>query len=473
MDTVLVVGAGPTGLTAAAELARRGVPVRVFDAAPAPFGGSRGKGLQPRSLEVLDPLGVTDRLISLGRFHMPLRHHMPDGSTTDGELHPDAAPRLDTPWHRSLLIPQWRTEQVLRERLTELGVAVEHDARVIGLSQDDGGVVLTFEDGRAVAGGWAIGADGGSSTVRNLIGVDFLGETREDVRMLVADVEVDGLDRDHWHFWQDRSEPMLALCPLPATETWQLQVGHSDPERIADPEEIRRLIATLGPRVRLRRVQWTSSWRLNVRMVERYRAGRVLLAGDAAHVHSPAGGQGMNTGIQDAVNLCWKLAQVASGTAGQGLLDTYAKERLPVAAHVLGLSNRLMGEYIAQRSFRRNETLQLDLTYRGGPLDGGIATGPGPRSGDRAPEAPLADGSSVFLRRRQTEWLLLGFGRELPSLPGATGVDAAGEAATIYEADPDEFVLIRPDGYIGWRGTDPADLRRWFTQLEIRDHAST
>ena len=464
MDTVIVVGAGPTGLTAAGELARRGVPVRVLDAAPEPPRGSRGKGLQPRSLEVLDPLGVTDRLVSLGTFSLPIRRHEPDGSISDVDLHPDTAPSQDAPWHRAMIIPQWRTEQVLRDRLAELGVTVEQRSRVTGLEQHDDGVVVTLDDGRRVAGSWVIGADGGSSTVRHLVGVDFLGETHENVRMLVADVVVDGLDRDHWHMWEGREEAMLALCPLPATETWQLQVGHGDPDRLTDTAAIREIVDSLGPRVRLRSVRWTSSWRLNVRMVERYRVGRVLLAGDAAHVHSPAGAQGMNTGIQDAVNLAWKLALVVSGRANDDLLDTYEAERLPIAAHVLGLSNRLLDEMIARRGFRRNETQQLDLTYRGGPLDGGVTDGPGPRSGDRAPEAPLADGSSVFLARRSAEWLLLGVGVDLPALPGVTGVDA-GPAAAIYEAQPGELVLIRPDGYIGWRGTDADDLRHWVTPM--------
>jgi hypothetical protein len=295
------------------------------------------------------------------------------------------------------------------------------------------------------------------------------------MRQLVADVEVDGLDRDHWHMWLGDGH-FTALCPLPATETWALQVEHDDRERTTDPEELRRVVDGLGPRIRLRRVHTASHWRLNVRMVDRFRVGRVLLAVDAAHVHSPAGGLGMNTGIQDSVNLAWKLALVNAGHAPRTLLDSYEDERLPVAARVLGLSTDLLQERPNGQAVIHltNDTLQLGITYRGGPLDGGVTDGPGPRAGDRAPEAPLPGGSSVFLRRRDAEWALLTTGKPSASLPPSViPVELGDAAADIYKTVPGEMILLRPDGYVGWRGTDTDDLLAWTDRIGLRVPART
>ena len=216
------------------------------------------------------------------------------------------------------------------------------------------------------------------------------------------------------------------------------------------------IVAARGPRVRLRSVAWRSVWRLNVRMVADYRVGPVFLAGDAAHVHSPAGAQGMNTGIGDAMNLGWKLAAVLHG-ADPGLLDTYTDERLPVAAGVLGLSGELSGRAIWSRTAEQvRHTSQLDLSYRDGPL-GSDAPGPGPRPGDRAPDAPVGD-STLFLRRREADWTVLA--TDPVEIPGATVlvVPEDGPAAATYAMAPGELVAVRPDGYVGPRG-DAAAVR--------------
>lgn len=469
---VAVVGAGPTGLTAAGEMARRGWTVRVLDAASEPFPGSRGKGIQPRSLEVLDLLGVTDRLLALGRFRMPFRFHEPGGGTRDVDVHAGAEPTPDRPWVRSLFIPQWRTEQVLRERLAEFGVTVEQNAGATDMTQDADGVDLTLTDGRSLRAGWVIGADGASSTVRKLLDVPFLGQTQEETRMLLADVEIDGLSRDRSHIWEtaDGSDLVgvgVALTPLPGSATWQLQVGHGDPARGASPDEVRAAAAGLDPRIRVRRVHWSSTWRLNVRMVERYRVGRVFLAGDAAHVHSPAGGQGMNTGIQDAANLGWKLAAVLGG-AEDCLLDTYEAERLPVAADVLGLSSELMNAATFWSRDADHQTHQLDITYRGGPLAPDDVEGSGPRPGDRAPDAPLRlpDGTptTLFLLRRNAEWTVLNFDADPAELSGETQVldarelDADGHLRHAYAPAEGELIGLRPDGRIGWRTRSVDDI---------------
>jgi 2-polyprenyl-6-methoxyphenol hydroxylase-like FAD-dependent oxidoreductase len=236
-----------------------------------------------------------------------VRRHQPDGTVVDEPRRGEPA-TPSTPWPTTLLIPQWRVEQVLRERLADFGVAPEQGVRVEDLRLVDDGVEVATTVGTTSAR-HLVGADGGGSTVRRRLGVPFLGETREEMRMVVADVELEGLDRDHWHQWGSPApEPYswVALCPLPASPTWQLQAGPLD-DREPDEAVIAEIVAARGPRVRLRSVAWRSVWRLNVRMVADYRVGPVFLAGDAAHVHSPAGAQGMNTGIGDAVNLGWKL----------------------------------------------------------------------------------------------------------------------------------------------------------------------
>ena len=468
---VLVIGAGPTGLTAACVLSSWGIHVRVVDAAEAPFAGSRGKGMQPRTLEILDNLGVSGRLIATGRSRLLARHYHPDGSFQLVDLNEGAEPGPDSPYGRSLIIPQWRTEQVLRELLASHGVEVEWDRGVTELEQNQAGVVARFADGTEARADYAIGCDGGSSTVRRLLGVPFLGETTESVRMLVGDVELEGLDRDHWHIWLGENFRGVALCPLPATDTFQFQAplppGQPDEPSLANCQRI--VDDVIGPgRVRLRRATWLSRWRLNVRMVDRYRVGRVFLAGDAAHVHSPAGGQGLNTGVQDAANLGWKLAHVLAG-APESLLDTYQAERLPVAAGVLGLSNRLLDKVPGARpAADRAEALQLGVSYRGGPLAPRVdADGPNP--GDRAPDAPCrtATGEPVRLFElfRGPHWTLLDFGhpdRHALGIPtvyiGRDVIDREGHARRAYAARDGELVLVRPDGYIGTRSLDAAEI---------------
>jgi 2-polyprenyl-6-methoxyphenol hydroxylase-like FAD-dependent oxidoreductase len=468
MDTeVVVVGAGPTGLVAALELARRGIGVRLLDAAPAPFAGSRGKGLQPRSLELLDVVGgVTDRLVALGRTHLPVRRYGPDG--VHDEPPRGTAPTPDTPWPSTLLLPQWRVEQVLRERLAECGVVPEQGVRVDDVQVTDEGVTVGTTAG-PVSARHLVGADGGSSSVRRALDVPFLGETREEIRMVVADVELEGLDREHWHQWGSPSGApysWVALCPLPATSTWQLQAGPLD-DREPDESVLAEIVGARGPRVRLREVAWRSVWRLNVRMVADFRVGPVFLAGDAAHVHSPAGAQGMNTGIGDAMNLGWKLAAVLRG-AEPALLDTYTAERLPIAAGVLGISTELSGGAMwARTAAQVRTTSQLDLSYRDGPL-GSPDEGDGPRPGDRAPDAPVGD-STVFLRRREADWTVLA--GEPVAVPGAAVVVVGDAARETYAMAPGEVVAIRPDGYVGRRGTAD-EVRAWLAPLTARPGSS-
>ncbi|MFI5933341.1 FAD-dependent monooxygenase [Actinoplanes sp. NPDC051494] len=453
---VLIAGAGPTGLTLAIELRRRGVPHRIVELAPAPFEGSRGKGLQPRTLEVLEDLGVLDRFLAGGAVYPPLRIHTPDGDMDRrmDELH---EPTPEVPYPNTLMVPQWRTGELLAGRLAELGGTVEFGVGVSTLREDGDGVHVTLSTGEEVTVRYLVGADGGRSTVRKALGVGFEGDTHETLTMLIADVRLSGeLSRDVWHIWPgpDGRTPRLGLCPLPGTDIWQLTAPLAT--------SVTEVLAETVPHLTLDEVTWTSTFRANIRMVDRYRVGNVFLAGDAAHVHSPAGGQGLNTGVQDAYNLGWKLA-----TGDDKLLDTYEAERLPVAAGVLGISTRLLAKQseATEDAMRRDDPVlrQLSLNYRGGPLALDHRTTPGAvRAGDRAPDAPLAAGARVFDLLRGPHWTLLAFGT--PPVPLGDDVrafeidDPDGYAHRAYDVTTPAYFLIRPDNYVACVTSDPADL---------------
>lgn len=475
---VLIVGAGPTGLTLACELARRGVHFRLIEAAPGPQPGSRGKGIQPRSLEVFGDLGIVDRVLANGRMAMPLRSTGPDGRVTLGGGEPESLrDRPDIPYTTSLITPEWRVEEALRLRLAEFGGSVEFGTTLVRYEQTDESVsaVLTADgETETVTARWLVGCDGGHSIVRKQAGIAFEGETRDEVRMIVADVAVDGLDRDAWHMWRPDEGP-ISLCPLPSTDLFQFQASIAPGQ---NPDlDLASMQAILDRRtgrsdIRLHEPQWSTLWRANIRLVDHYRSGRVFLAGDAAHIHSPAGGQGMNTGIQDSNNLGWKLAAVAQG-ASPALLDSYEAERRPVAAGVLAFSNARLQQVLEQKglSTRRDaSTLQLDVGYRDSALarDDRDETA-SLRAGDRAPDATkltTVDGDyRLFDLTRGGRFTLLNFGattavdaarfdlRTLhvvthPTAPDDVA-DTEGHLADAYGATGRTLVLIRPDGYVG------------------------
>lgn len=491
--SVLVVGAGPTGLTLACELIRRGVSVRIVDGAPEPQPGSRGKGVQPRSLEVFDRLGIADHLLALGRMAMPMRSTAPDGQVSLGGQEPaELAGRPDIPYTTSMVIPEWRVEEALRTRLADLGASVEFGTSLVGYSATDDGVEarVSRNDGEELLRAeWLVGADGGHSTVRKAAGITFPGETREDIRMFLADGHVDGLDRDSWHMWRT-DEGFVSISPLPSTDVFQfgfvLSPGQQPPGSQAEMQEIfeRRTGRT---DIRLHEPQWSSVWRSNTRLADAYRAGRVLLAGDAAHVHSPTGGQGMNTGIQDAHNLGWKLAAVVRG-APTDLLDTYESERRPIAAGVLEKSSERLTRVMKDKgvSTRRDaSTIQLDVSYRSSSLSADDRPGDAAlRAGDRAPDATrlttVHGEQRLFDLVRGSDFVALDFtgSSRLPARDDlrifhvthtARGpqdvVDTAGHLASAYDAIGDTIVVIRPDGHIGMI-SDSGDADRVASYLE-------
>lgn len=485
---VVIVGAGPTGLTLACDLARRGVKFRILEKSAEPFRGSRGKGIQPRTIEIFDDLGVSKPLLRAGTRYPKMNVHL-GFLRLKWNMMKQHAETPDVPFTNVWLVPQWRTEEVLRDRLAELGHSVEWGSEVLSLAQDDAAVRLDVRRGgatRTIAARFAVGADGGKSFVRKNLGVKFIGTTSQEGRMIVGDLHVDGLSRDYWHVWPRAKGGMVGLCPLPHSDLFQimmtLEPSDEDPELSEAAIQVRWLASTGIKDIHLHTPTWLSVFRPNVRLVERYRVGRVLLAGDAAHVHTPAGAQGLNTGIQDAYNLGWKLALVLRG-APDALLDTYQQERMPVAAGVLELStelfNSVQGAKIPKFT-RGDKERQLLLNYRGSSLAVDPVPGyEGPiRAGDRAPDAPCATlrsgSTSLFDMLRGPHFTLLAFGskaieavrelkrendllRVLPVLPDYVAgdaeslVDQHGEARRIYGVGQQDNIifLVRPDGYVG------------------------
>jgi 2-polyprenyl-6-methoxyphenol hydroxylase-like FAD-dependent oxidoreductase len=465
METqVLVSGAGAAGLTLAIDLARRGVPFVLVDKASQPFAGSRGKGIQPRSQEVFEDLGVIDRIVAAGGEYPPQRQYTANGPVDHPTVELDPATPAE-PYMIPLLVPQFLTERVLRDRLAELGHAVRYDHELVGFEQDAGGVtvlVATPDGERTVRAAYLVGTDGGSSFVRKRLGIGFEGKTL-GVRAIVADVYADNVSADVWHRWAEDTPSQVSMCPLYGTEMFQLQAPVPfDVDVDLSAEGLTAFLRERSGRddVTITSVSWASVFSMNARLADTYRQGRVFLAGDAAHVHPPTGGQGLNTSLQDAYNLGWKLAAVLGG-AGESLLATYEEERRPVAEEVLGLSTRLLrGD--RKRMVRGREGAQLDLGY---PYSSLAAADPdrgkGVLAGDRAPDAPVTGAGGqptrLFSLFKGPHWTL--FGYETHSAPPArAGLhihriggdlrDDGDHVRDTYGLTPGEWVLVRPDGYV-------------------------
>ncbi|ONF72638.1 FAD-dependent oxidoreductase [Amycolatopsis keratiniphila] len=465
---VLIAGAGPTGTILAIDLLRRGLAVRIVDKAPRSFEGSRAKGLQPRTLEVFDDVGVLGDVLDGSSDYPRLGIHL-GPVTVPWRMFRNRERSSDVPYPNTRLMPQYRTDSVLHDRLEQLGGKVEYGRELDGFTQDASTVTATVlgDNGpERVTARYLVGADGGASVVRKHLGLGFLGETRDGDRMLIVDAVTTGLSGNRWHVWPGAKGRFAGACPLPHTDLFQWMIRLSPDEEPPDGEEAitRRIQAhTRNRSIAVRDIRWRSVFRPNIRLAEAYRRGRVFLAGDAAHVHTPAGAQGLNTGIQDAYNLGWKLAQVLAG-ADPHLLDSYEAERLPIAAGVLGLSTKKY-EGLAKldpSSLRRGkDEQQLSLTYHGGPLaPSGTDRTKTLQVGDRAPDADLP-GSRLFDTYRGPHFTLVAYGKEAAAASDeldwpATGaplrritVDDRHGFRGSYGVEGDTLLLVRPDGYLG------------------------
>ncbi|MQY35202.1 Anhydrotetracycline monooxygenase [Streptomyces sp. RB17] len=439
---VLIVGAGPTGLTLGIDLARRGVEALIVERAEALFPGSRGKGLQPRTLEVFDDLGVLQAIRAAGG-PVPMRMIWKDGERVGEQpMFDKAEADAGTPYAEPWMVAQWRTQEIMYARLLELGGRVAFGHEVTGLEQDAAGVTVRFADGTTARAGYVVAADGGRSVVRRAVGVGMTGEPVDPAPFLVADVRLRGLDRGHWHAFPGPEGSGVMLCPLPATEDFQLAGRFPEGTDLdLSLDGVRKIVAeyTHLDAEDVTELRWASDFRPRAALADRFRVGRVFLAGDAAHVHSPAGGQGLNTSVQDAYNLGWKLGAVLRAGAPDSLLDTYAEERRANAAAMLNLSTG-----VHRGEVRRGKaTMQLGLGYRESSLSVETRRDPtGVRAGDRAPDGTVS-GVRLFDVFRGPHWTLLG--ADAP----AVGVRALPTAPASY--GPGVF-LIRPDGYVGWTG---------------------
>lgn len=468
---VLICGAGAAGLTLAIDLARRGVSFRLIERREAPFNGSRGKGIQPRTLEVFEDLGILDRVAALGGPYPPQREYREDGSSSVSLLVEPEDPTPAEPYPLPVMVPQFLTERAMLERLAELGHRPEFECELTAFEQDDRGViarVVLRGAQKTIRARYLIGADGGRSFVRQALAIEFPGKTL-GVRAIVADVIATGLDRDVWHrFGEGDMDRQIGLCPLAGTRMFQVQApipleGDVD---LSAQGLTNRVFERTGRRdIQIESVSWASAFHMGARLADHYRLGRVFLIGDAAHIHPPTGGQGLNTSVQDAYNLGWKLAAVVGG-APDALLDSYEQERRPIAASMLGLSSGLLEAHKRGEMRRGREVRQLDLAYPESSLTlERPARREGLLAGDRAPDAPIRGAAGerqrLFNLFKGPHWTLLGYQAARDLVPARRGlhihtfgegsdiVDDAGHFAAAYAPSPGDWFLVRPDGYVG------------------------
>lgn len=460
---VLICGAGAAGLSLAIDLARRGVDFQLVEKSPTPFGGSRGKGIQPRSLEVFEDYGIVNRLFATGGPYPTIRDYRADGSFVDASLSQDDAPSPAEPYRSPLMAPQFLIEAVMRERLAELGHCPQFGRELTDFSQDAESVTAHVGHD-VVRARYLVGTDGGRSFVRHTLGVDFPGKAL-GVRAIVADVRLTGIGRDAWHRFGSGMDQVM-LCPLAGTDLFQVQ-GPAPLESDMDlsAEALTALVARrTGRNIAIHSVTWASAYSMNARLADRYRVGRVFLAGDAAHIHPPTGGQGLNTSVQDSYNLGWKLAAALAG-APDKLLATYEEERRPIAAGMLGLATRLLDD-AKQGTMRRDRaTQELDLNYRSSSLALQARTSANVQAGDRAPDAPMVGAAGkpirLFSLFQGPHWTLLGHEADRGAIAPRSGlqvhivgphgdvVDEGGHFRDAYGLPSGDWALVRPDGYIG------------------------
>lgn len=499
---VLVVGAGPTGLTMAIELARRGVGVRIVDAAVGPSTDTRALGMQPRSLELYEKHGIVEELLSRG-----LRVSDFQVMSENQRIVHVRLGELDTPYPFLLMIPQNETQNVLTDHLAKLGVAVQRRVELIGLDQDGAGVTteLRHADGTVekLRTPWLVGCDGAHSTVRHLLGLNFLGTAFEE-NFAVADLRMDwDLPHEMFFAFLNRGD-FVAYFPM--LHGWhRIAVAHRPgqvPEGDVTLDELQKAVERCGPPgAKIDEVRQAGRFRINQRRVERHSLGRVFLAGDAAHVHSVVGAQGMNTGIQDAFNLGWKLATVVSGQAGLGLLDSYPAERAPVAQRLVHGTRRITRMTLLRSpiptAMRRNiaplvlgrhrvwHTIARAISQTDVSYHDERAAAPEHRTavGDRAPDVELSGpdglrGARLYDLLDREKHTLLAFGVDRDRLSAALAGRGCAELMDIvsvtdsavrarYGVGGAELILVRPDGYIGFRadGEDVDGLVRYIQKL--------
>jgi 2-polyprenyl-6-methoxyphenol hydroxylase-like FAD-dependent oxidoreductase len=489
---VLIVGAGPTGLTAAIELSRLGVDVRIVDKAAEPSSTSRALGIQARTLELLRPRGVGDELLRFGNRVSATTLHADGQRLASIELH-----RMASEYNFILMLPQSDTERLLAERLSCQGVEVERGVEFESLAQDDDvvRVVLRHSDGRleALPVSYVIAADGSHSPIRKALGLPFVGRSLTQ-NYVLGDVHLAGaVPEDQLSIFL-APRGFLAVFPMGGG---RFRFMATDPDGVTgdtpEPplEDIQRLYDRASHlEAKLYGLNWSSRFRINSRHMTTLRDGRVFFGGDAAHVHSPAGGQGMNAGIQDMINLSWKLAMVLRGAARAQLLDTYETDRLPVIRQLVAMTERVTKAFnstspvahsvltrvlpkLLSRSRIQDKAAprlgQLSATYRDRPLSVGGGRIGALHAGDRVPDVQLSDGKLYDLLDMSTLTLFVMADIEevTPDFGGWEHAITVRHSAVAPELAPGPaWLLVRPDGYLAAAGglEGGARLSRWLNR---------
>jgi 2-polyprenyl-6-methoxyphenol hydroxylase-like FAD-dependent oxidoreductase len=532
VPNILVVGAGPTGLTLAAVLARHGLTPRIIDrAVEPPADRSRAIVLQARTLELFDDLGIVQEVLDAALVVESANVFTPGGSRGTIAIRPEW---IDSMYGRFVTLPQDETERILGGLVERSGVAIERGVELTGFEDgpDAATAVLKHADGRIerIAADYVVGCDGAHSAVRHLSGIPFPGTTYPD-ECLLGDVEMRWRLPDEQVSICPASDGVLLAFPLPGRHHFRIIMIVPATEEVErrelDAEEFLAQLGRMVPRVggqvdgpTVLGSRWLTRYRLHSRGVPLYRKGRAFVAGDAAHIHSPAGAQGMNTGIQDAYNLGWKLGLVMRGLMPASVLDSYHTERHRVGEHLLrttdrmfallagggrlglavrrvmpALGVRMLGWPVIGRRIARFVS-QAGIRYRESPLSteahgAGRLPRHAPHAGDRAPDVELGAGRRISDLLRGPHHTLLLFGSRSTALierftelaaevsarygtlvrpvvlrlpnaqPPRGECDQRGAAHERYGADPGAIYLVRPDGYIGFRGaeTDTEPLR--------------
>ncbi|HVX11338.1 MAG TPA: FAD-dependent monooxygenase [Pirellulales bacterium] len=540
----LVVGAGPTGLTMAIELARHGLRPRIIDKSPQPSQTSKALAVHARTLEFFDRIGIADQALAEGRKLHGINVH----SQRQRIVHLNFD-QIESRFNFVLVLPQSTTERLLAEKVTSLGVPIERGVELVGFHQQSTAVEATLRhvaDGReeTVRAAWLLGCDGAHSQVRHTLNTPFHGHAFEETFSLADAKLAANLPDDEISIFLSSGD-ILALFPMPGDRRFRVVIErHQGPPVQGEPslDEFQRTLNEHVPGGQLSDPGWMSHFRISQRQVESYRLGHAFLAGDAAHIHSPMGGQGMNTGIQDAVNLAWKIALVHAGRAGEKILESYDAERRPVGRSLLqatgAMSQIVLLRHPVADKLRdwtaslltsldvvqdkiRSSLSELGINYRTSPIveeqrpsdwrsavtswwDSGL------RAGDRAPDASglrTADGKELrlFDLFSVTQHVLLlfaagegdeaavrsrqqrisevarryqGIVRHYTIVPpdgkaaaashdSTTIVDVVGELHRAYGVRDEVLFLVRPDGYLAYRGepADPGKLGAFLARL--------
>jgi 2-polyprenyl-6-methoxyphenol hydroxylase-like FAD-dependent oxidoreductase len=535
---LLIVGAGPTGLTLACLCQKLGVKLRIIDKNSGPSTTSKAIGLQYRVSEILACLGIVDRFLELGSSPTPVNIYEGNRKLVRFEFNlPGRQSGRDAFTPRPIMLPQSDTERLLGDLLRERGGQIEWDMELVSVSQSETSVTSTVrkQDGseEIINSSWLVSCEGAHSVVRKQTGISFVGKTYP-LAFALADVEIEWpISHEENHVWMHKDGAFAAL-PLPAAPNlWRLFIeASSNPDELSEGVTLRAIERLMAARtghteVLIHNPIWLSEFKINCRMVDRFRVGHVFVAGDAAHIHSPTGGQGITTGVQDAVNLAWKLGCVLRG-APVALLDTYHEERFPKAKEVLAETDRTTTVFFSTNTFIRRlrdyvilpvlrmkavqrrmfgKLSQLHVNYRESRLSQDDVQGwkfrPGLKAGDRAPDVAFRRGDSkrittLFqLLQGVRPVVLIGQGKLGPAPPlldnllcafekldvpayvlAPTDVrltlkqrgylsDLHGDFRELYGLDGEFLCLIRPDGHLGLiqQPIQVAPLKKYLRQI--------